>query len=167
MTKPAERERIARIIDPNGWEYYDLFKHQKGGADLGPHVATSLDKADEILGRSPAAGLAYLLDRQISGIGKGTRVEAFNAGLEAAAKAVEAQIPAPAGFATSHTNTARVVLFDAVKAIRVISSNRSYSAAVSILTSIAYDYGPDFTEDDAVSMHNAARQFFEPQEALR
>lgn len=38
---------------------------------------------------------------------------------------------------------------------------RLEALAVDVLSNIAYGYGPDFTGDDAVTMQNAARKFFE------
>lgn len=44
--------------------------------------------------------------------------------IEAAARAVERQIPDAAGGPMSHTNTARVFMFDAVKAIRALATRK-------------------------------------------
>jgi hypothetical protein len=52
----------------------------------------------------------------------------WSAAIEAAAKTVERQIPDAAGGPMSHTNTARVFMFDAVKAIRALATREEAPA---------------------------------------
>lgn len=123
----GEREAIARIMDPKGWEtrdrQYDAIKrstmHDKDRplafANADYYTRDSLTKADAILAlrapsREPEGGAAW------------------SAAIEAAAKTVERQIPAAAGGPMSHTNTARVFMFDAVKAIRALATREEAPA---------------------------------------
>nr|WP_312055093.1 hypothetical protein [Brevundimonas diminuta] len=98
FTLPLRREGDAATVDKNGKTVLVIDPDR----DLEDDEATRI--ADHVFNYLSAGGAVW------------------NEAIEAAAKAVERQIPPPAGGPFSHTNTARVVMFDAVKAIRALAT---------------------------------------------
>lgn len=109
------RKAIARIIFPES-ERVKMDREWGGNRNHSRNRWTkALEQADQIIAlrapsREPEGGVVW------------------SAAIEAAAKTVERQIPDAAGGPMSHTNTARVFLFDAVKAIRALATREEAPA---------------------------------------